>query len=780
MTDSVKISAELDDNASPALTRLLGLIGEFVKGVQEGARAELEAAKASGQFNKTKEESGNVVDELTKKVGKLASAYFSVKFVIDQFVASVKEADRLDDLSDKTGIAANELKDLGYAAKIGGSSLDGLIGAFNKLGRSAAATEEDLKRQEEAFNAIGVSATDTNGNLKSSEQLFGEIADRFKNLEDGPEKSAIAFRLFGSEAKNLIPLLNKGSEGIAALKKESAELGGVSPEAFNAFAKASGDLFDGIDRVKTIFEGFFTTMAADVVPVINVMIQQFVDSAREGGLLRDVLNGITYVFKNVLVPSVKVAAVIFDAFTSTVKIAGKGIGALFAIIGAIASGGGLSEVKSIIKSYGEDVDKVAQDHDEFATKMALAGHEAVKLADNVEKPKEKIRLVGKAAKEVKSDLQEMVNQLKIANASFGLDDSAKQQLEAQLKYAKDIKAGLGKAVADSLLNQANALIEVNRQLREAAKAQEEFDKARGTIQDYKDQTDLLAYEATLIGKTAEERARLIEKFKEEQQLRKQINDLSDQDVQNIANQTRAAQAARDEVLKTLQQTKITNEILDQSKAAIQADVTQRIQAAAKLLEAGKITVDDYNTYQLAQLDRLKDKTKETLTEMQEFYKAAAQGIQGDLSTFIFDFAQGKLGNLVDAVKTTLDRIVAQVLAAKLATALFGADFAKGNVGGLVGQGAAFLGSLFGGARAEGGPVKAGVPYIVGERRAEVFVPDTNGQILPDTSALQSANNLTISITAMDSQSVIQALDKVKKKGAQMFGRSNRYYNLQGA
>lgn len=39
--------------------------------------------------------------------------------------------------------------------------------------------------------------------------------------------------------------------------------------------------------------------------------------------------------------------------------------------------------------------------------------------------------------------------------------------------------------------------------------------------------------------------------------------------------------------------------------------------------------------------------------------------------------------------------------------------------------------LGGGAfRAEGGPVRAGVPYIVGEKRPEVFVPETNGTIVP--------------------------------------------------
>lgn len=40
-----------------------------------------------------------------------------------------------------------------------------------------------------------------------------------------------------------------------------------------------------------------------------------------------------------------------------------------------------------------------------------------------------------------------------------------------------------------------------------------------------------------------------------------------------------------------------------------------------------------------------------------------------------------------------------------------------------------------GARASGGPVTKGQPYIVGERRPEIFVPDSNGTILPDTNML---------------------------------------------
>jgi len=40
-------------------------------------------------------------------------------------------------------------------------------------------------------------------------------------------------------------------------------------------------------------------------------------------------------------------------------------------------------------------------------------------------------------------------------------------------------------------------------------------------------------------------------------------------------------------------------------------------------------------------------------------------------------------------------------------------------------------------RESGGPVSAGQPYIVGERRAELFVPNQSGFILPSVPSAQS-------------------------------------------
>ena len=49
-------------------------------------------------------------------------------------------------------------------------------------------------------------------------------------------------------------------------------------------------------------------------------------------------------------------------------------------------------------------------------------------------------------------------------------------------------------------------------------------------------------------------------------------------------------------------------------------------------------------------------------------------------------------------------------------------------------GGGIIGSIFGGGRAEGGFVNAGVPYIIGEQGPEIFIPDVNGIVDAGNSA----------------------------------------------
>lgn len=73
---------------------------------------------------------------------------------------------------------------------------------------------------------------------------------------------------------------------------------------------------------------------------------------------------------------------------------------------------------------------------------------------------------------------------------------------------------------------------------------------------------------------------------------------------------------------------------------------------------------------------------------------------------------------------------------------------------------ALVDKAFGGGRAEGGSVKAGTSYVVGERGAEMFVPKTDGVIVPNNK-LGGGNNVTnlnINVTgALDKEGVARQI-----------------------
>jgi phage-related minor tail protein len=75
-------------------------------------------------------------------------------------------------------------------------------------------------------------------------------------------------------------------------------------------------------------------------------------------------------------------------------------------------------------------------------------------------------------------------------------------------------------------------------------------------------------------------------------------------------------------------------------------------------------------------------------------------------------------------------------------------------------------SAFGGFRADGGSVSAGTPYIVGERGAELFVPSSNGSIVPN-GGMGSTINITVN-GAIDAEgtarTIVDVLNRSNARG----------------
>ena len=110
-----------------------------------------------------------------------------------------------------------------------------------------------------------------------------------------------------------------------------------------------------------------------------------------------------------------------------------------------------------------------------------------------------------------------------------------------------------------------------------------------------------------------------------------------------------------------------------------------------------------------------------------FSDGVKAALSGDLKGFFSNWFEGLTSRAFENVLNSLSGQFSNLLGG-----LFGSPGGGGSdLGGLFGS---VLSSLFGG-RASGGPVMANTPYIVGERRAELFVPSTAGRIEPNLNGM---------------------------------------------
>lgn len=175
----------------------------------------------------------------------------SIRTAVDAISKLVDEADSLGKLSQKTGIAVEQLGELQFAAKLSDVSVEELDKSLARLSRTMAEAAGGQARQAAAFKALGISVVDASGNLRPTEVVLGEIADRFQSFKDGPAKAAIAIELFGRAGADLIPLLNLGSEGLRKAGGEARRFGLITTET----AKQSEQINDNITRLLAAFKG---------------------------------------------------------------------------------------------------------------------------------------------------------------------------------------------------------------------------------------------------------------------------------------------------------------------------------------------------------------------------------------------------------------------------------------------------------------------------------------------------------------------------------------------
>lgn len=257
-------------------------------------------------------------------------------------------ADDMRDLSQRTGVSIQTLGQFKIAAELSGSSLEGVAKGLTFLNKNMVAAATGTEAAAAAFKTIGVATTDAQGNLRTADQVFLDIADRFATLRDGPEKAALAMKVFGKAGAELIPILNLGSQEIQRFGLNISQDFADKADAFNdqigiANAQLTNLTIQIGSALLPVFNGLLLTLTQSVAQ-IGQWIQGIQAAYKENAIFKtsiDTLVGALLAFATVQV---------FSAFIAGARAAIVITGSLITALKALTAANLLAGAAGFLKS----------------------------------------------------------------------------------------------------------------------------------------------------------------------------------------------------------------------------------------------------------------------------------------------------------------------------------------------------------------------------------------------------------------------------------------------
>lgn len=222
------------------------------------------------------------MEKTAKQVGiAIGAAFATVGTALTVMTKNaIDNADALRDLSIRTGESTELLSAYGYAASQTGTDVETLAKGLKVLSKNAADALNPTSEQSKVFAALGIDVKDATGNLRKLGDLIPDIADRFKMMEDGTTKAALAQALFGKAGLELTEFLNQGSDGLGEFTEKAKALGIVVD---GQTAAAADNFNDTLGDLKALSEGYALHLAKELLPDLQQLASGFADTATEGG-----------------------------------------------------------------------------------------------------------------------------------------------------------------------------------------------------------------------------------------------------------------------------------------------------------------------------------------------------------------------------------------------------------------------------------------------------------------------------------------------------------------
>lgn len=211
-------------------------------------------------------------------LAKTAIKGFVGAFAVSELTGFVKSgidtADMLSKLSQRTGVAVEDLAGLKLAADLSDTSIEGVGRAINRLSIFTAQYNDEAKQ-------LGITATDTT-------EQFLQFSDIFRSIESDAQRAAVGNRVLGRSYAELAPLLLQGSNALRQQIEEGKRYLPITAE----MARQSEKFNDDLTKLSRTTQKYGILLGGDILNSINNIIERFEAASRAGLTFNNVLASI--------------------------------------------------------------------------------------------------------------------------------------------------------------------------------------------------------------------------------------------------------------------------------------------------------------------------------------------------------------------------------------------------------------------------------------------------------------------------------------------------------
>ena len=309
-------------------------------------------ARLQRDMNQAQSTVSRAASKITSTARTMAGV-LGVSFGVAAMVKAGKEtlqlADKYAKMSRSVGISVESLSALDHAAQLSGTTFESVAKSSIRLAANMKDVRDGTGEAKDAFTELNISAVGTDGKLRSTEAVLLDIANRFKEMDDGTRKTALAVDIFGRSGAELIPLLNNGSAGIREMMDEAERLGVTFDTKTAQAAERINDQFFRFDQA---LKGMSQQTMVRLLPDIEQMSNLLFAAASNAGEM-------DYASR-ILSTSLKLLMTTGIGVISTFDTIGSSIGATAAAIAFWVEGDMKSANRVLIMGAEDAADKVVR------------------------------------------------------------------------------------------------------------------------------------------------------------------------------------------------------------------------------------------------------------------------------------------------------------------------------------------------------------------------------------------------------------------------------------